>query len=154
VSPCCRSTLTVADQDYGSLSPNGTTAVTRGTVGSPTRRGAVIGMAWTSPFLVSFEEGRRSRFVFGHSFGNRVKLLHITPEPKLISVGIVGTKGRLSPSRGKILAVREGSCGKKIIKGLIRQTRLVLSSCYVFQSIPGSTSQKARSLLRLTNCAR
>jgi len=24
--------------------------------------------------------------VFGHSFGNRVKLLHITPEPKTISV--------------------------------------------------------------------
>jgi hypothetical protein len=29
---------------------------------------------------------------FGHSFGNRVKLLHITPEPKPISVGIAGTK--------------------------------------------------------------
>src|SRR4030095_12461858 len=26
----------------------------------------------------------------GHSFGNRVKVLHITPEPKPISVGIVG----------------------------------------------------------------
>jgi DNA-binding transcriptional LysR family regulator len=32
----------------------------------------------------------------GHSFGNRVRVLHITPEPKPISVGIVGTKGRLS----------------------------------------------------------
>jgi len=34
----------------------------------------------------------------GHSFGNRVKVLHITPEPKPIPVGIVGTKGRLSPA--------------------------------------------------------
>src|SRR5437667_5492867 len=30
--------------------------------------------------------------VFGHSFGNRVKLLHITPEPKPFSVGIVARK--------------------------------------------------------------
>jgi DNA-binding transcriptional LysR family regulator len=37
----------------------------------------------------------------GHSFGNRVKVLHITPEPKPISVGIVGTKGRLSPAAEK-----------------------------------------------------
>jgi DNA-binding transcriptional LysR family regulator len=39
--------------------------------------------------------------VFGHSFGNRIILLHITPEPKPISVGIVGTKGRLSPAAEK-----------------------------------------------------
>ena len=39
--------------------------------------------------------------IFGHSFGNRVKFLHITPEPKPISVGIVGTKGRLSPAAEK-----------------------------------------------------
>jgi len=40
--------------------------------------------------------------VVGFSFGNhRVKLLHITPEPKPISVGIVGTKGRLSPAAEK-----------------------------------------------------
>jgi len=39
--------------------------------------------------------------VLGHSFGNRVKLLHITPEPKPISVGIAGTKGRLSPAAEK-----------------------------------------------------
>jgi DNA-binding transcriptional LysR family regulator len=37
----------------------------------------------------------------GHSFGNRVKVLHITPEPKPISVGIVGAKGRLSPAAEK-----------------------------------------------------
>ena len=36
-----------------------------------------------------------------HSFGNRVKVLHITPEPKPISVGIVGAKGRLSPAAEK-----------------------------------------------------
>jgi LysR family transcriptional regulator, benzoate and cis,cis-muconate-responsive activator of ben and cat genes len=35
--------------------------------------------------------------VVGYSFGNRVKLLHITPEPKPISVGIVGVKGRIGP---------------------------------------------------------
>jgi LysR family transcriptional regulator, benzoate and cis,cis-muconate-responsive activator of ben and cat genes len=39
--------------------------------------------------------------VLGHSFGNRVKLLHITPEPKPISVGIVALKGRLSPAAEK-----------------------------------------------------
>ena len=36
--------------------------------------------------------------VLGHSFGNRVKLLRITPEPKPISVGILALKGRLSPA--------------------------------------------------------
>jgi DNA-binding transcriptional LysR family regulator len=39
--------------------------------------------------------------VFGHSFGNRVKLLHITREPKPISVAIVALKGRLSPAAEK-----------------------------------------------------
>ena len=39
--------------------------------------------------------------VFAHSFGNRVKLLHITPEPKPISVGIAAPKGRLSPAAEK-----------------------------------------------------
>ena len=34
----------------------------------------------------------------GYSFGNRVKFLHLTPEPKPISVGIVAPKGRLSPA--------------------------------------------------------
>src|SRR6266853_863712 len=33
---------------------------------------------------------------FAYSFGNRVKFLHITPEPKPISAGIIGAKGRLS----------------------------------------------------------
>jgi DNA-binding transcriptional LysR family regulator len=35
---------------------------------------------------------------FGYSFGNRVKFLRLTPEPKPFSVGIVGTKGRLNPA--------------------------------------------------------
>src|SRR6201993_1277463 len=30
---------------------------------------------------------------FGYSFGKRVKFLHLTPEPKPVSVGIVGPKG-------------------------------------------------------------
>jgi hypothetical protein len=38
---------------------------------------------------------------FGHSFGNRVKLLRITPEPKPISVVIAALKGRLSPAAEK-----------------------------------------------------
>src|SRR5438876_1948769 len=38
---------------------------------------------------------------FGYSFGNRIKFLHLTPEPKPISVGIAGTKGRLSPAAEK-----------------------------------------------------
>jgi DNA-binding transcriptional LysR family regulator len=39
--------------------------------------------------------------VFGDSFGNRLKLLHITPEPKPISVGIAALKGRLRPAAEK-----------------------------------------------------
>src|ERR1700726_2220839 len=38
---------------------------------------------------------------FGYNFGNRVKFLHITPAPKPLSVGIAGTKGRLSPAAEK-----------------------------------------------------
>jgi DNA-binding transcriptional LysR family regulator len=34
----------------------------------------------------------------GYSFGKRLKFLHVTPEPKPISVGIAGTKGRLTPA--------------------------------------------------------
>jgi LysR family transcriptional regulator, benzoate and cis,cis-muconate-responsive activator of ben and cat genes len=39
--------------------------------------------------------------VLGHTFGNRVKLVHLTPEPKPVSVGIAGPKGRLSPAAEK-----------------------------------------------------
>src|SRR5882724_7425215 len=38
---------------------------------------------------------------FGYSFGNRIKFLHLTPEPKPFSVGIVGRKGKLSPAAEK-----------------------------------------------------
>jgi DNA-binding transcriptional LysR family regulator len=38
---------------------------------------------------------------FGYSFGNRVKFLHLTPEPKPFSVGIVATKGKLNPAAEK-----------------------------------------------------
>ena len=39
--------------------------------------------------------------IFGYSFGNRVKGLHLMPEPKPISIGIIGPKGRLSPAAEK-----------------------------------------------------
>src|SRR5438132_13569070 len=51
--------------------------------------------------------------IFGHSFGNRVKFLHITPEPKPISVGIVGTKGRLSPAAEKFWECAKEAASKK-----------------------------------------
>jgi len=38
---------------------------------------------------------------FGYSFGNRVKLLRLRPEPKPISVGIAARKARLSPATEK-----------------------------------------------------
>ena len=38
---------------------------------------------------------------FGYTFGNRVKLLRLTPEPKPISIGIAAPKGRLSPEAEK-----------------------------------------------------
>ena len=51
--------------------------------------------------------------VLGHSFGNRVKLLHITPEPKPISVGIVALKGRLSPAAEKFWQCVKEAVSKK-----------------------------------------
>jgi DNA-binding transcriptional LysR family regulator len=38
---------------------------------------------------------------FGYTFGNRVKLVRLTPEPKPISFGIAARKGRLSPATEK-----------------------------------------------------
>ena len=38
---------------------------------------------------------------FGYSFGNRLKLLRLTPEPKPISIGIAARKGRLTPATEK-----------------------------------------------------
>jgi LysR family transcriptional regulator, benzoate and cis,cis-muconate-responsive activator of ben and cat genes len=50
---------------------------------------------------------------FGYSFGNRVKFLHLTPEPKPFSVGIVATKGRLSPAAEKFWQCAEKAAAKK-----------------------------------------
>jgi DNA-binding transcriptional LysR family regulator len=51
--------------------------------------------------------------ILGRSFGNRVKLLHITPEPKLVSVGIVTQKGRLSPAAEKFWQCAKEAASKK-----------------------------------------
>jgi DNA-binding transcriptional LysR family regulator len=51
--------------------------------------------------------------VLGHSFGNRVKLLHITPEPKPISVVIVALKGRLSAAAEKFWQCAKEAASKK-----------------------------------------
>ena len=50
---------------------------------------------------------------FAYSFGNRVKFLHLTPEPKPVSVGIVGTKGRLSPAAEKFWQCAKESASAK-----------------------------------------
>jgi LysR family transcriptional regulator, benzoate and cis,cis-muconate-responsive activator of ben and cat genes len=38
---------------------------------------------------------------FGYSFGKRAKFLHLTPEPKPVSVGIAGPKGKQCPAAEK-----------------------------------------------------
>jgi len=49
----------------------------------------------------------------GHSLGNRVKFLYLTPEPKPVAVGIVGTKGRLSPAAEKFWHCAKEAASKK-----------------------------------------
>ena len=50
---------------------------------------------------------------FCYSFGNRVKFLHLTPEPKPFSVGIVARKGHLSPAAEKFWqCAKEAASGK------------------------------------------
>ncbi len=51
--------------------------------------------------------------VLGHSLGNRVKFLYLTPEPKPVAVGIVGTKGRLSPAAEKFWHCAKEAASKK-----------------------------------------
>jgi DNA-binding transcriptional LysR family regulator len=51
--------------------------------------------------------------VLGHTFGNRVKLLHITPEPKPISIVIVALKGPLSPAAEKFWECAKEASSKK-----------------------------------------
>jgi DNA-binding transcriptional LysR family regulator len=50
---------------------------------------------------------------FGYSFGNRLKFLHVTPEPKPISVGIAALKGRLSPAAEKFWECAKEAASKK-----------------------------------------
>jgi DNA-binding transcriptional LysR family regulator len=50
---------------------------------------------------------------FGYSFWKRLKFLHITPEPKPISVGIVGAKGRLSPAAETFWQCAKEAASKK-----------------------------------------
>jgi len=50
---------------------------------------------------------------FDYSFGNRAKFLHLTPEPKPFSVGIVATKGRLSPAAEKFWQCAKDAARKK-----------------------------------------
>jgi DNA-binding transcriptional LysR family regulator len=49
----------------------------------------------------------------GYSFGSRVKLLRLTPEPKPLSFGIAGTKGRLSPAAEKFWQCAKEAASKK-----------------------------------------
>ena len=50
---------------------------------------------------------------FGYSFGNRVKFLRLTPEPKPFSVGIAATKGKLSPAAEKFWQCAKEATSKK-----------------------------------------
>jgi LysR family transcriptional regulator, benzoate and cis,cis-muconate-responsive activator of ben and cat genes len=50
---------------------------------------------------------------FRHSFGNRVKFLHVTPKPNPFSVGIVALKGRLSPAAEKFWQCAKEAASKK-----------------------------------------
>jgi DNA-binding transcriptional LysR family regulator len=50
---------------------------------------------------------------FGYIFGNRIKFLHLTPEPKPMSVGIAGPKGRLSPAAEKFWECAKEPAAKK-----------------------------------------
>jgi DNA-binding transcriptional LysR family regulator len=51
--------------------------------------------------------------VFGRRLGSRVKFLHLTPEPKPISVGIVVLKGRLSPAAEKFWQCAKEAASRK-----------------------------------------
>jgi DNA-binding transcriptional LysR family regulator len=51
----------------------------------------------------------------GYSFGNRVKLLRLTPEPKPISFGIAARKGRLTPATEKFW-----QCAKEAVAAMTK----------------------------------
>jgi DNA-binding transcriptional LysR family regulator len=50
---------------------------------------------------------------FGYSFGKRVKLMRITPEPKPIAIGIAALKGRLSPAAEKFWQCSKEAASRK-----------------------------------------
>jgi DNA-binding transcriptional LysR family regulator len=50
---------------------------------------------------------------FGYSFGKRAKFLHLTPEPKPVSVGIAALKGKLSPAAEKFWQCAKGAAATK-----------------------------------------
>jgi len=50
---------------------------------------------------------------FVYSFGNRLKFLHLTPEPKPFSVGIAAPKGRLSPAAEKFWQCAREAASRK-----------------------------------------
>jgi hypothetical protein len=66
---------------------------------------------------------------FGYSFGNRVKLLRRTPEPKPISIGIAAPKGRLSSAAEKFWqCAKEAPAAKaKLESKAYTLLRLILS---------------------------
>jgi LysR family transcriptional regulator, benzoate and cis,cis-muconate-responsive activator of ben and cat genes len=51
--------------------------------------------------------------VFGYSFGNRVKVLDLIPEPKPIAVGLAALKGKLSPAAEKFW-----QCAKEAVSSI------------------------------------
>ena len=52
--------------------------------------------------------------IYRYTFGNRVKLLHLIPEPKPFSIGIAAPKGRLSPVAEKFWqCAKETAASKK-----------------------------------------
>jgi len=51
--------------------------------------------------------------IFGYTFGSRVKLLHLIPEPKPISIVIVALKGPLSPAAEKFWECAKEAAAKK-----------------------------------------
>ena len=66
--------------------------------------------------LSSVEAGAGVAFggdLFGYSFGTRVKVLHLTPEPKPISIGLAALKGKLSPAAEKFWHCAKEAVSKK-----------------------------------------
>jgi LysR family transcriptional regulator, benzoate and cis,cis-muconate-responsive activator of ben and cat genes len=52
---------------------------------------------------------------FGYSFGNRVKFLHLTPEPKPVSVDIATPKGKLPSAAEKFWRCAKEAASQKMI---------------------------------------